>query len=105
MKPVSSNIEIAFKQIQEEGIELFKKKNKDYGNGFINHGYLGVIIRIQDKINRMISVTQNKIECVSSETLRDTLIDLHNYSAMAIIALDNKHTKKKKLNVFDEFSS
>lgn len=77
-----------FKKIQKEGIELFEKKNRDYGDAFANYGPVGVIIRMGDKIQRLSSVSKNGISLVNNESLRDTLIDLHNYSAMAIMLLD-----------------
>jgi hypothetical protein len=81
-------------KIQSEALQLFKKKNKDYGDSFATFGSIGVIIRMQDKINRLVSVNKNNINCVNDESLRDTLIDLHNYSAMTIMLLD----ENKKIN-------
>ena len=81
-----------FISVQKEGLELFKKKNKDYGNAFALYGPVGVIIRMNDKVNRLMSVTNHGINLVANETLRDTLIDLHNYSAMAITLMDMKET-------------
>jgi hypothetical protein len=76
--------------IQEESLELFKKKNKDYGDAFATYGSVGVLVRMGDKISRLQSITKNKIELVDNETIRDTLIDLHNYAAMAIMLIDEK---------------
>ena len=76
--------------VQNEAHNLFIQKNKDYGDSFATHGTIGVIVRMGDKIQRLISVTKNKINLVETESLRDTLIDLHNYSAMAIMLLDEK---------------
>jgi len=45
-------------------------------------------MRIEDKIQRCISITKNGINLVNEEGMRDTLIDLHNYSAMALMLLD-----------------
>jgi len=86
-----SKREMQFKQIQTEALELFLKKNSDYGDAFANYGTIGVIIRMNDKIQRFISVTQNGISLVDNECLRDTLIDLHNYSAMAIMLIDENN--------------
>jgi hypothetical protein len=74
--------------VQQEGLELFKKKNADYGDAFADYGTIGVIMRMGDKIRRLVSITQNGVNLIDSESLRDTLIDLHNYSAMAIMLLD-----------------
>ncbi len=77
-------------RVQDEGLRLFAKKNKDYGDSFATYGPVGVIVRMQDKINRLVSVSKQGITMVDNESLRDTLIDLHNYSAMAIMLMDEK---------------
>ena len=74
--------------VQNEGLELFKKKNSDYGDAFANYGTIGVIVRMGDKIQRLISVSNKGVNLVNTESLRDTLIDLHNYAAMAIMLMD-----------------
>ena len=74
--------------VQKEALELFKKKNADYGDSFATYGPIGVIVRIGDKINRLNSITKNGVHMVNDESLRDTLIDLHNYSAMAVMLMD-----------------
>jgi hypothetical protein len=81
-------------QIQSEGLELFRKKNNDYGDAFASYGVIGVLVRMGDKILRLQSITNRSISLVNSESLRDTLIDLHNYSAMAIMLLDETKTLK-----------
>jgi len=82
--------------IQKEGLELFKRKNQDYGDAFANYGVIGVLVRMGDKIARLQSITTNSVSLVDTESLRDTLIDLHNYSAMAIMLLDEDDMKKMK---------
>ena len=76
------------KKIQEEALVLFTKKNLDYGDAFAKFGVIGVLMRIEDKIQRALSITKNGINLVDDETLRDTMIDLHNYSAMTMMLLD-----------------
>lgn len=41
-----------------------------------------------DKIQRLISVSKDGVALINSESLRDTLIDLHNYAAMAVMLID-----------------
>ena len=77
-------------QVQTEALELFKKKNADYGDAFADYGPTGVLVRMGDKIRRFQSIKSNGITLVANEKLRDTLMDLHNYSAMAIMLLDEK---------------
>jgi len=81
------------KTIQTEALELFKIKNKDYGDAFANYGPIGVIVRIGDKIQRLASITKNSVTLVTDERMRDTLIDLHNYAAMALMLLDESVVK------------
>jgi len=81
---------LQMKQIQNEGLALFKKKNQDYGDAFATYGPIGVLVRMGDKISRLQSITRSGINLVDDESLRDTLLDLHNYSAMAIMLLDDK---------------
>jgi len=79
--------------IQNESLELFKRKNQDYGDAFANYGVIGVLVRMGDKIARLQSISTKSVSLVNSESLRDTLIDLHNYSAMAIMLLDEDNEK------------
>ena len=75
-------------KIQREGLELFKKKNKDYGDAFAKFGVIGVLMRIEDKLHRSITITKSGVNLIKDETIRDTLIDLHNYAAMAMMLYD-----------------
>ena len=85
---MSSNRIEQMMKVHNEALELFKKKNTDYGDAFATYGTIGVLVRMSDKINRAISIDKNKVSLIDDEKLRDTLIDLHNYSAMAIMLLD-----------------
>jgi hypothetical protein len=80
-----------FCRVQDSALKIFKKKNADYGDAFAKYGIVGVLVRIEDKIQRAMTVSKNKITLVSNESLKDTLLDLHNYAAMALIlAEENK---------------
>lgn len=74
-------------EIHDQSLELFKKKNQDYGDAFAKYGTLGVLVRISDKLQRFQTITKNQITLVKDEKLEDTLLDLHNYSAMALMLL------------------
>jgi hypothetical protein len=76
------------KLIQKEALELFTKKNTDYGDAFAKYGVIGVLMRIEDKLQRSMSISKNGVNLITDEGIRDTLIDLHNYSAMALMLLD-----------------
>ena len=74
--------------VQKEALDLFARKNADYGDAFANYGTIGVLMRIQDKISRALSISKTGVTLVEDEKIRDTLIDLHNYAAMGLMLLD-----------------
>ena len=77
--------------IQNEAFDVFIKKNADYGDAFAKFGLVGVLMRIEDKIQRALSITKNGVVLVDDEGLRDTLLDLHNYAAMALMLESEQH--------------
>jgi hypothetical protein len=76
--------------VQLEALELFKRKNADYGDAFATYGTIGVIVRMGDKMQRLISVSNKGVSLVDTESLRDTLIDLYNYAAMGVMLIDEQ---------------
>ena len=76
------------KNIQKNALELFSKKNSDYGDAFAKFGLIGVLVRIEDKIQRCISISKNGITMINDESIKDTLLDLHNYAAMALMLME-----------------
>ena len=75
------------RQIQSDALELFTKKNADYGDAFAKFGLVGVLMRIEDKIQRALSISKSGVVLVDDEGIKDTLLDLHNYAAMALMLL------------------
>jgi Nucleotide modification associated domain 1 len=78
------------KAVQEKALDLFTRKNADYGDAFAKYGTIGVLMRIEDKLQRSISITKKGITLVNDEGIRDTLLDLHNYAAMALMLFDEE---------------
>lgn len=74
--------------IQSIALDLFAKKNADYGDAFAKYGLIGVLIRIQDKIQRALTITTNNIHLNEDESISDTMLDLHNYAAMALMLME-----------------
>lgn len=81
-------------EIQTKALDLFTRKNADYGDAFAKYGVIGVLIRIQDKIQRALSITINNITLVEDEGMSDTMIDLHNYAAMALMLMEEGKSDK-----------
>ena len=71
---------------------LYKSKNKDYGDSFsksfTEYGLTMPCIRLEDKLNRLKALNKNKEQKVKDESIKDTLMDLANYAIMTLIELD-----------------
>ena len=85
-----------FKRVQNEGLETFCKKNADYGEAYKKFGLIGVLTRLEDKILRCLNISNKNIQLVNDESLKDTLLDLHNYSALAILLLNEEKKNEEK---------
>lgn len=92
-RPVTLNVQIHGK-ICKELTETYEKKNADYGNSFGNsldkHGLIAGIVRMDDKMSRLISLNSKNEQQVMDESLRDTLMDLANYAIMSVMWLDEQ---------------
>lgn len=79
-----------YEDTQKKTLEIFKKKNADYGDSFAIYGTIGVIVRLGDKFLRIKSLIKKKNYKgnVLEESLIDTLLDIVNYAAMAVMLLD-----------------
>ena len=88
-----NNVQIHGKVCQELN-ETYEKKNSDYGNSFENsldkHGLIAGIVRMDDKMSRLISLNSKKEQQVMDESMRDTLMDLANYAIMSVMWLDEQ---------------
>ena len=82
------------KTIHDDALEVFRRKNADYGDSFATHGIIGILIRIEDKLRRAISINKNSVTLVKDEGLRDTLLDLHNYAAIGLMVLNENELDK-----------
>jgi len=94
----------AYKEIDDVFIEniwrifdtagnLLIRKHKDYGPRNIAHSPGGALnglrVRMHDKVARINHLVDSRV-APSNESLRDSFIDLMNYSAIAIMVLDKK---------------
>ena len=87
-----------FKQITDEMVKLYERKNSDYGSSihdtYMKYGAVAYLVRMEDKINRVRSLTQNNNQTVEDEKLHDRLVDLANYSILMLLELEgNKNDR------------
>lgn len=83
----------SFESICCELMALHERKNKDYGGAFYNtmnkFGIAALLIRLDDKLSRLISITKNSSQEVNDESIEDTLKDLASYAIMGLEHLYN----------------
>lgn len=89
-QPLLTKDEAAFKQITEQMLETYIKKNRDYGGAFERgmerDGIISALTRMYDKLDRLHSLKDKDPEIVE-ESVQDTLLDLANYAIMTRICL------------------
>jgi hypothetical protein len=89
------------RDIFEDCIELATKKNNDYAgedDALANlglFGFYGVAVRLSDKLMRLINYAKGKELKIQEEGIRDTLYDIINYAALAIVFLDEEKDGNK----------
>ena len=73
---------------------VYERKNADYGDSFAQsldkHGLIAAIVRMDDKMNRVINLNKADEQLVNDESIRDTLMDLANYAIMSVMWLDKE---------------
>lgn len=82
-------------QILNNMHELYIKKNHDYGDSvhdtYEKYGLVSFLVRMEDKLNRVRTLSKDNVKIsdmkVKDEKIEDTLLDLANYSILALIEL------------------
>ena len=86
---------VTFETIINECIEIYKKKNSDYGNSatktYEQFGDISYATRINDKINRINSLIITNKQEIKDESIDDTIMDLENYAILWLV--DRKNNK------------
>lgn len=79
-----------------QNAELLVRKHKDYGPKNISHspgGPLnGLRVRMHDKLARINHLIESGAE-PSNESLKDSFVDLANYSVIAMMVIDGEWDK------------
>lgn len=82
-------------QILNNMHELYIKKNHDYGDSvhdtYEKYGLVSFLVRMEDKLNRVRTLSKDDVKItdvkVKDEKIEDTLLDLANYSILALMEL------------------
>lgn len=93
------------KKIISDMHEVYLAKNNDYGNSvhdtYKKYGMTSFLVRMEDKLNRLYSLSMKKA-MVQDEKIEDTLLDLANYSILAIMELQGYDLEEKCESEVDE---
>jgi hypothetical protein len=73
------------KEIMKENRELYIRKNADYGNSFEDFAWIGLLVRLNDKINRILCLMDSGNIKVKDERVEDTIQDLYNYGILSLM--------------------
>lgn len=93
----SPYLDDAFDAELRKMLQTFIEKNKDYGKGnILDTGEMGIIFRINDKINRLKNLQMSQKQ-PKNESIDDSWLDIAVYAIIAILLRSGKF-KKLELN-------
>jgi hypothetical protein len=75
------------------GAHLFQDRNKEYDGAFRKYGLLGVVFEILGILSRLppMTIWKKPGDMWNVTKLRDLFLDLHNYSNMALMVLEENN--------------
>lgn len=89
----------AFQDYCEKNIELFKRKQLDYGpKNIAEFGEIGVLIRLNDKLQRLIHLITSNLE-PTNESIEDSYMDISIYAIIALLCRHDKWPGAKKFRI------
>ncbi len=89
------------RQMFESDVDLLKRKGLDYAGGLDclanlrEYGLLGIVIRLNDKISRLKSLTHVNRPACFDESIDDTFRDIANYAYLARVLLWEQKQKEE----------
>lgn len=82
--------------------DVIMRKNHDYKDAWQQQGIFTPLIRIKDKLLRMITLTNGEQALVPEEGIKDTLLDIVAYGLLALLYLQERNRKPiKQLPLFN----
>lgn len=89
LKPEHEELILDFFDVLLNALAVFKYKQYDYGPGNIaGFGEVGVLIRLNDKIERLKNLMLNNKEA-TNESVYDTWLDIANYGLIGLMCKEN----------------
>lgn len=89
-------MDTTFEMVTAEMLNMYQRKNADYGNSFAEtireFGFIPAVARINDKLKRVKNMVKGReMNIIKDESLRDNLMDIANYCVLTIMELDNQN--------------
>lgn len=73
-------------RVMLENAILFDRKQQDYGpKNITSFGSFGILVRMNDKMERLKSLMGKKRRKPQNESIRDSFKDIANYALMAVV--------------------
>lgn len=89
LKPEHEELILDFFDVLLNALAVFKYKQYDYGPGNIaGFGEVGVLVRLNDKIERLKNLMLNNKE-INNESVYDTWLDIANYGLIGLMCKEN----------------
>ena len=80
-----TTLDEAYKQVEEELLQMFLKKHKDYGKGnILSVKELGIALRISEKIERIKHLLMQG-NVPANESVEETWLDIAVYGIIAVL--------------------
>jgi hypothetical protein len=99
LPPSHVDIILDFFNYQIDALEVFIHKQYDYGPGNIaGFGEVGVLIRLNDKIERLKNLMLNNKE-INNESVYDTWLDIANYGLIGLMCKENLWPNVNKFTI------
>ena len=90
-----------FKSYVDKMYDVFTKKRHDYGPTseytFEKFGLVSMLIRMYDKLGRLMNLCEKGKEPRVDESIEDTLFDLANYAMITVLEIDKMKMKTNTL--------
>lgn len=87
---------VALMELCDGITDVIMRKNHDYKDAWQQQGIFTPLIRIKDKLLRMITLTNGEQALVPEEGIKDTLLDIVAYGLLALLYLQERNRKPIK---------
>jgi len=99
LKPEHEEIILDFFKTQIKALALFRDKQYDYGpENISNFGDIGVLVRLNDKIERLKNLMFSDKEA-HNESIVDTWIDIGNYGLIGLMCANGTWPNVKQYEI------